>query len=264
MADVPLPPVDGGELLEAELEGGGGLGYLAGVSGHRHPLAVQNWRDVHGGAHQHAGYADVGAHQAEVAGQDRLLDQVRLHEVEVLPIHGGLVEGLHLRPGGGHASRPVYLDVIGMPVDAEFVVDDQGDGRFLPQELGEPVGDLDGIGCPQRSGSGVGGVARQPGVPVAQELHPGGAEQRRRPFGLVAADGGQVIGSGRVLVRKAQLAARRHHEHDSVAGVAQAGEGPTREDGLVVGVGMEEHHRAPHGASVHQLAASTWRGFGEV
>src|SRR5439155_17768826 len=41
LAHEPLPPVDGGELLETELEGRRGFGDLTGVGGHGGPLPVE-------------------------------------------------------------------------------------------------------------------------------------------------------------------------------------------------------------------------------
>ena len=52
-----------------------------------------------------------------------------------------------------------------------------------------------------------------------------------------------VVGAGRVLVGDARLAARGDHEHDPVSGSVEQAHGAGREDGLVVGMGMNEDHR---------------------
>src|SRR5713101_5108062 len=55
------------------------------------------------------------------------------------------------------------------------------------------------------------------------------------------AHGGEVVGTERVLVRNAELAARRHYYDDAAPRVRKQRHRPPGEDRLVIGVGVEEH-----------------------
>ena len=161
------------------------------------------------------------------------------HEVAV---HGGHVDDRGPGPlGGGHA-HPVHLDVVGMPVAAVLVVDDEDVGR-PPRPGWRP-----GARRPRprrRWRSSPGARTRltlHARVLVAEEQLAG---RRRAPRAASASSTARRSarvspGSRKPVGDLAELAPGGRHQHDPVALLGQRRHGAAGGDRLVVGMGVEE------------------------
>ena len=147
------------------------------------------------------------------------------------------------RPGqlGGPTADPVDLDVVGVAVAAVVVVVGEDVGLLLVEDRGPGAGPpASTSACQKRGGVVVGRLAHHPGVDVAEELDPLGAEELGRAVGLGDATQAQrlavVEDAGHDL---AVLAPGGHDQRDPVALGRGLGHGPAGLDGLVVGMGVE-------------------------
>jgi chaperonin GroES len=207
------------------------------VRSHRGTLRIEVSPDVDGEVDLHRGATDPGTGKAEVACERRLFDEVRLDEVEILPVDGHLVDAPDTCLSGGHHPDTMALDVVGVPVDAVVVVDHERVGVLVGQQPGELLRCLRGIGRPERPRCLVRRIAGHAGVPVVEEVQGVHAQCGRRGVGLGPAMSSEVRTRARW---EAQLSAGRDDDDDAMSTFDQEADGPAAEDRFVVGVRVQE------------------------
>ena len=148
--------------------------------------------------------------------------------------------------GGAHAHA-MHLDVVGMAVATAFVVGGDDLGVFLFEDRRELARRLFHVGGPERSRGVVGRRVDHARVAVAEELDARDAEHLCRPTGFVGTPVAELLRHlEHAVVDLAEIAARREHEHHTMARVGRERERAGDEDGLVVGVRVEGHERSGH------------------
>ena len=165
--------------------------------------------------------------------------------------------------------------MVGVAVTAGSVVCGQQRGSFLAQQVRQPGrGPLD-VHHRERLAPAVdddtavddapaGDGTVEPGVTVAEELHPGTAQRLCGRAGLGHPQLAQPVPDSGLRRGKALLSRRGEDQHDPVAIGREAGHGAGGQQSLVVRMGMEEDARVPHSGRLPRLHAGTaeaaWRG----
>ena len=151
------------------------------------------------------------------AGGLGLLAEHRHAALHVVAVRRELVHPPGAGQFRGANADPVHLDVIGMPVVAEVVIDRQHVGVFFAQDRGQPLGGLLDRGGPEGAGQLVGRLAHHPGIDIPEELGPGGPENRCSGMGFDDPALPQFLTVGEEsVVDLAVLAAGGHHQHHPV------------------------------------------------
>ena len=146
----------------------------------------------------------------------------------------------------------MHLQMIGVAVGAVAVVAHHRRDRLAGQQRNQALDHALNPGVAERSRVGVGGRARHAGIGIAEPLDPGHAETLAGQFGLRRAALAQCltaqVGGGLTGVTVGAV----DHDGPQPQGVrlGQRGRG---EDGLVVGMGVQEQQRR----SVRRGAAHT-------
>ena len=138
-------------------------------------------------------------------------------------------------------ADPVNLDVIGVVVATDRVVDRDDVGLLLAKDPSEPLGRLLDIGLPEAVRIVVGRRVLHPGVLVAEKLEPTDRELIGGRGQLTGPDVSEGLALGdHVGVSLAHRAVGCAHQHDAMPAPGTDHHRATGGDRLVVGVGVKE------------------------
>ncbi len=142
----------------------------------------------------------------------------------------------------GAQAHAVHLDVVGVPVATVLVVGGEDVGALVVEDGGQTCGRLIDVGPPEAGRIVVGGFAGHARVAVPEILVTAHPEDLARRSELDSASLGQGLSGGENPVgHLAQFTAGGSDEHDTVPFGRHPGHRPPGLDGLIVGMGMEEH-----------------------